>query len=303
MTAPSRLLPLLALLVGAAAIGFAPIFVRLTETGPAAAGFWRLAFAFPVLALAAGAAARREPGRGWALGWGLLAGVLFAGDMGFWHYGVTFTSVTNATVLTNLTPVVVTAAAWLLFRERPGKLFLAALALALAGAALLASAKGGGGRGTNPPLGDLFSLITALWYGGYFLAVRQARTTTSAMRVMAISSAAGAPLLLLAAVLLKEDLTPETAAGWWSCAALGLVHVIGQGAIAWALGRLPTALASIVVFVQPVVAAILGRLIFGEAVTPMQMLGGAVALSGVVLAQWSAARTKTGAEAVRPPRP
>ncbi|RYF91164.1 MAG: hypothetical protein EON95_15560, partial [Caulobacteraceae bacterium] len=56
MNAPSfpdgvkRALPIIALLAGACAIGFAPIFVRLTETGPAAGGFWRLALALPMLA-------------------------------------------------------------------------------------------------------------------------------------------------------------------------------------------------------------------------------------------------------------
>src|SRR5918997_5915031 len=133
-----------ALVFGAAAIGFAPILARLTETGPAAAGFWRLAFAAPLLALLAfrpsqpGAAPSR---------WAVAAGVFFALDIAFWHYGLAYTSVANATVLTNLTPVVVTLAAWFLFRERPRRLFVAALALAVAGAFTMAAAKGAGGRG------------------------------------------------------------------------------------------------------------------------------------------------------------
>jgi drug/metabolite transporter (DMT)-like permease len=68
---------------------------------------------------------------------------------------------------------------------------------------------------------------------------------------------------------------------------LGFIHVAGQGSIAWAMGRLPTSLASVVVLVQPVVAAYAGFLLFGEALGPLQILGAAVALSGVVLAQWS----------------
>jgi drug/metabolite transporter (DMT)-like permease len=63
------------------------------------------------------------------------------------------------------------------------------------------------------------------------------------------------------------------------------MHVAGQGSIAWALGRLPPATASVVVLIQPVVAAILGWLLFAEALGPLQALGGALALTGVVLAQ------------------
>ncbi len=77
---------------------------------------------------------------------------------------------------------------------------------------------------------------------------------------------------------------------------LGLVHVAGQGSIAWALGRLPTALASVTVLVQPVVAAMLGWAIFGEAVVAMQAAGAAVLLCGVVLAQRSSGQKKTAAE-------
>ena len=58
-----------------------------------------------------------------------------------------------------------------------------------------------------------------------------------------------------------------------------------QGSIAWALGRLPAATASVVVLVQPVVAAVLGWLLFAEALGPVQALGAAIALGGVVLAQ------------------
>jgi len=287
-----------ALLFGAAAIGFAPILARLTETGPSAAAFWRLAFAVPLLAVLA--FRRSQPGAAPSR-WAVAAGVFFALDMAFWHYGLVFTSVANATVLTNLTPVVVTVAAWLLFRERPKALFLAALALAIAGAVTMAMAKGSGGRGTNPPLGDLLSTVTALWYGGYFLCVRQARERSTASSVMFWSGVTGAPLLLIAALVLREGVWPASASGWMACVALGVMHVAGQGSIAWALGRLPMALAAVTVLVQPVVAAALGWLVFTERVTPVQAVGAVILLAGVVLAQVSARATqKKGAEPVGP---
>jgi drug/metabolite transporter (DMT)-like permease len=283
---------LIVLMIGAAAIGFAPIFVRLTETGPAAAGFWRLLFALPWLMLLAfrPGAVKGTGGIPWK--WTGLAGVFFAADLLCWHYGVTYTSVTNATVLTNLTPVVVTLAAWLMFRERPKRLFVAGLALALAGAMTMAFSHSGA-RGIDPPLGDLLSAVTAFWYGAYFIAMGQARKAADATRVMLWSTAVGAPLLLVSALLLNEDLRPDSLAGWGACAALGVVHVVGQGAIAWALGRLPMALASVVVFVQPVVAAGLGWLFFGETVGVVQGLGAVIALVGVAIAQRSAAKKQT----------
>jgi drug/metabolite transporter (DMT)-like permease len=270
------------LLFGASVIGVGPILVRLAEAGPAAAGFWRLTFALPLLWLMA---QKTDGGIGVPPKLALLAGLAFALDLGFWHYAIAFTSVVNATVLTNLTPVVVTAVAWIFFRQRPASLFLLAVALAVGGAWTMAVGRGAHAPGANPPLGDALALTTALWYALYFLAVSTARRTVSATRIMFWSGLVGAPLLLIASQLMGEPLLPATPVGWAACAGLGLMHVAGQGAIAWALGRLPAATASVVVLVQPVVAAILGWLLFAEALGPWQALGGAVALAGVVLAQ------------------
>lgn len=284
-----RLTAVLVLVASAAVLGLAPVLVRFSDAGPAATGFWRLAFALPMLGLAfvatKGKDAARAKGVPSAGGWIALAGVFFVLDLSFWHYAIGLTSVANATVLTNLTPVVVTLAAWLLFRERPSGLFVLALACAIGGAWGLSVGASAGPDGRHPWLGDLFATTSALWYAGYFLAVKQARRSRNALAVMLGSSAVAAPLLLLTALALKETLTPLTATGWMAVAGLGLVHVLGQGGIAWALGQLPTALTAVTVLIQPVVAALLGWLLFHEALTPLQAAGGMLVLLGVVMAQ------------------
>jgi drug/metabolite transporter (DMT)-like permease len=276
-------LALAALVFGALVIGTTPILVRLAACGPAAAGFWRLSFAAPLLALMA------VHGRGGGIGaptrMMALAGLAFALDLGCWHYGIRYTSVANATVLPNLTPVLVTLAGWWLFKERPRRIFLVGMTTAIAGAVVMAGAGGQTRAGPLPHLGDALSVSTALWYGLYFLAVRSARQTHSTLRVMLWSCLVGAPLLLAAALALGETILPGTPLGWAAVAGLGLAHVFGQGSIAWALGRLPASTAAVTVLVQPVAAAILGYLVFGESLTVLQTLGGAMALIGVVIAQ------------------
>lgn len=286
-----RAVALVVLLLSACVLGLGPILVRLTETGPAAAGFWRFALALPLLAILAS----REPG-GVATPskWALLAGLCFALDLSFWHYGIVMTSVANATVLCNLTPVVVALFGWFVLKERPRRLFLVALVLAMGGAFAMA-AGADGGQGTNPLLGDLFSLSVAVWYSGYFLAVKAARATAGAMRITFWATLLGAPLLLLAAAVLREDIVPAGLAGWAACVAMGVMHVFGQGGVAWALGRLPASVTAVTILVQPVVAALLGWLVFGETLTPVQALGGVVVLAGVVLAQRSQ-RTKAASD-------
>jgi drug/metabolite transporter (DMT)-like permease len=282
------------LVFGACVIGFSGVLVRLTGTGPAAAGFWRLACALPWLAIMT----RRMSGPlGRPTPIALLAGVTFALDLGFWHYGIKYTSVGASTVLSNLTPVVVTAVAWVFFKQRPRPLFLLAMAVAVGGAWMMGVGRGAGTPVLNAPLGNFFSLTTAFWYALYFLTISEGRKTLAASRLMFWSGVAGAPLLLIAALLLHEQIAPTTLAGLAACVALGVVHTAGQGSIAWAMGRLPTSLASVVVLVQPVVATYAGFLLFGEALGPLQAAGAAVALSGVVLAQWAARRPRPAATA------
>lgn len=277
------------LLAGACIIGLAPILVRLADAGPAAVGMWRMLFALPLLALIA----RRGSGGVGAPNWILaLAGAAFALDLAFWHYGIALTSVAKATVLSNLTPVIVTGVAWLVFRERIRPLFLAAVVLAVGGASFMSLARDPGLSGVNPPLGDAFSAMTAVWYALYFLAVQRARTTSGAAQVMFWSSLTATPLLLVAALMLGERLFPATIGGWAACVGLGVMHVTGQGAIAWALGRLPASVTSVVVLVQPVVAGVLGWILFAEVLGPGQLAGAIIALTGVILAQ-AAARPRT----------
>tara|TARA_R110002167_G_scaffold27139_7_gene92607 strand:+ start:4514 stop:5440 length:927 start_codon:yes stop_codon:yes gene_type:complete len=300
----ARTTALIVLLLAAMVLGLAPILVRLSDTGPAAAAFWRFAFAMPLLLVLS----QRRGGEGIGLPgrWMALAALFFVLDLGFWHYGIVMTSVANATVLCNLTPVVVTLFAWVVLRERPRWLFLVALGLAMAGA--LAMAVGArAGQGSSPMLGDIFSLSVALWYAGYFLAVKAARRTAGAIRVLLWSTGMGLPVLLLLALALGESILPSSPAGWAACVGLGVLHVVGQGGVAWALGRLPAAITAVTILIQPLVATLLGWLIFAETMTPVQMLGGVGILAAVLLAQWSARTArpdrgpmKTGAEPESP---
>ena len=172
------------LIFGAVVIGFVPILVRLSDTGSAAAGFWRLAFALPLLALLAQGGGTGQGGLGRLPSrLAMIAGLMFALDLGFWHYGIALTSVANATVLTNLTPVVVTAVAWIFLAQKPRMLFLVAVGLAIGGAGLMAAARGGA-PGVSPAWGNAAAALTALWYAFYFLAVSAARRTEASTRIM-----------------------------------------------------------------------------------------------------------------------
>src|SRR6195256_1611023 len=165
---------LIALLLGAACIALSPIFVRLSEAGPTATAFWRVALAVPVLwtfwLLQKDHRSMRYSGR-----WPLLlaAGLAFAGDLGFWHTSIQLTSVANSTLLANLASIFVTLAAWIFLRQTPRRLFLAGLVAALAGVALLV--KTSLAFSATGLAGDALGVLTAMFYAGYILAVKALR--------------------------------------------------------------------------------------------------------------------------------
>jgi drug/metabolite transporter (DMT)-like permease len=268
-----------ALLLGAVCIALSPIFVRLSEAGPTATAFWRVALAVPVLWIFF-----RGPLKGPKLLF-LAAGIAFAGDLVFWHKSIQFTSVANSTLLANLASIFVTLAAWLLWRERPKPLFLVALALALGGVALLVhtSLSFSG----TALLGDALGVVTAMFYAWYILAVKGLRDRGAAtLQVMAVTTTLTAVILFPVALASGEQMMPSSAYGWGVLLGLALVtHAAGQGLIAYALAHLPATFSSVGLLLQPVVAAFFAWVLLSEPLVALQIAGGLVVLAAIWLAR------------------
>ncbi len=282
----SMLIGVIALLFGACVIGFAPILVKASALGPQATAFWRLVLALPALALWL-ALHRRQAGGAPGqpdLRYIVLAGIFFAGDLAFWHVGIRITTAANATLLANLTPIIVALFGWLIFRETVTRRFLIVCAVVMSGAGLLSA----GNLAIDPDRlgGDLLCVITAFWYAAYLLAARRARERASAPRVMLLSTLVAAPIALIVTLAFGEDLLPASLEDWMPLILLGVVvHGLGQGAIMFGLGRVPAPVAALLILIQPVVAAIAGWLIFDETLSTIQIAGAAIILAGLYAAQ------------------
>ncbi len=292
LTRPANNFPrtaVFALLFGASAIGFAPIFVRLSETGPIATAFWRLALAVPVLWLGVWLTQRQDHDEKRPLSRRdmkllIAAGAFFAGDLIVWHLAINYTSIANATILPNLAPVFVTLGAWLIFRQRVSRIFLLGLLLAIFGAMILIGQSFS--LSSENLLGDVLALCTAVFYAGYILTVKQARDNVTTLKLMAWSGTVCALILLPVALLSGEIFWAASWQGWAVLLALALVsHVSGQGLIAYALAALPATFSSVSLLWQPVMAALLAWVLLGEALSGWQILGGVIVLSGILLAR------------------
>jgi drug/metabolite transporter (DMT)-like permease len=278
----------LALVLGAAALALGGVFLRHSELPPTASAVYRVALAIPVFFLldrlsvrgeAAGAAdAPAIPVRL------VLVGFIFSGNLALYHWSMTLTTLANANLLANLAPIFVVLGARVFFGKRFKPGFLLGMLCALAGAFVLI-----GHRldfGSRHMAGNLLGLLSAVFYGAYLLAVSLVRSQNRTMTVMAWSSVGTLVVLLPLTLARGESLVPHTLHGVLMLVALALVsHVGGQGLIAYALARLPAALSSITLLVQPVIATVLGGWLFHEYLSPVEFAGAVVILAGIVIAR------------------
>ena len=279
---------MMALIAGGIAIGSSPIFVRLSEVGPLATGFWRLALAILPLLLIDGRD-RHEKNDAAPLTLPdclrlAVPGIFIAADLAAWHLSLHMTSVANATLLANMAPSFVTMGAWLLFKSRVSASFTVGLAVAILGVIVL---KGGPGELVHAQSsGDAMALLAAVFYAGYILSVGRLRSRFSTMRIMLWSSGIAALFSLPVAYFMEDQILPATLYGWLILAGLAWVtHAAGQSMIAYALAYLPASFSSLTLLLQPVIAAFLAWTILAEPIGSLQALGGAIVISGILIAR------------------
>lgn len=277
--------PRLTAFLGAMSIAFSGVLYKFSETSPETASFYRCLWGLPILFAAAYIErGERGPMDRRSLGLAAFAGILFAGDLIFWHHTINLVGAGLATVLGNLQVVVVAVAAWLLFGERPSARTIVALPIILLGVVFIAGVLGGQNYGTNPQLGVFLGLLTALSYAGYLLVIRRISGRRTAGPVAVSTTMTAAVALLVGIALGSLDLTP----GWESMIWLILLGVsaqaIGYLFISLSLPRLPAVVTSIILLAQPVVAVGLAMVILGETPSVGQLIGVACVIGGIAFA-------------------
>nr|WP_234032150.1 DMT family transporter [Parerythrobacter jejuensis] len=278
-----RWLLLVALLAGNIALALGPWSVRLADSGPVSAAFWRLFLALPLLALLA-------RGTGQKLG-GIprktlllvaLGSVAFALDLSSWHIGIERTRLGNATLFGNAGSIILLFWGFVVARSLPRGLEWLAIVFALGGAAILM------GRSleisTGTLIGDLFCLAAGLFYAVYLLTLQDARKEIGAWSLLVWVSVFACPVLLVIAMLNGEPVWPTN---WAPLVALSfLSQLVGQGLLVFSLRHFPPLVIGLALLTQPAVAALYGVVVFEEVlggwdVFGMLLLGSALVVSRV----------------------
>jgi drug/metabolite transporter (DMT)-like permease len=273
--------------LGAITIAFSSILVRLAHTSPSTAAIFRCLYALPVLGLLAAAEDRRLGSRSWhdrryAIG----AGVFFGIDIMLWNRSIGDVGAGLATVLANIQVVFVPLIAWVVLSEKPGRRVLAALPIALVGVLCISGVLEQGAYGRDPGRGTIYGLAAGLAYVGFLMLLRRGGTDLRRPGGPLFDATATSAVVcsILGVIIGDADFVPTwPSAGWLLLLALSS-QVLGWLLITISLPRLPSAMTSVLLTVQPVGSVVLGALIFAESPTPLQLVGVALVLTGLLTA-------------------
>lgn len=277
---PRGWLLLLALLAGNVALALGPWSVRLADSGPVSAAFWRMFLALPVLALLARSFGQKLTGipRG-TLIFVAIGSVAFALDLASWHIGIGLTRLGNATLFGNAGSIVLLFWGFIIARTLPRGFDMLAIVFALGGAGILM------GRSleisTETLIGDLFCLAAGLSYAIYLLTLQGARRGIGSWSLLVWVSLFACPVLLVLALALGEPVIPTD---WTPLIVLSILsQLVGQGLLVFSLRHFSPLVIGLALLTQPAVAALYGYGVFGEVLTPIDILGMLLLGSALVL--------------------
>lgn len=237
------------------------IFVKLSPLPPINTGFYRVLFSIPILMPFLKKSELQSLNRK-QIATIVLAGAFLAGDLTLWNNSFSYTSVANANVLVNLTPFTVIPVSYFLFKEKMTTKFLFGGLVTLIGVLVLMSNKVS--MSPDRLLGDSLSLGSSVFYAMFMITVYKLRDSVTSTIIMFISA--------------FGEL--------WPLLALALVsQILGQGLLAYCLGKVNACLSSLITLSQPVVAALYAWVIFNENLNLQTVIAILITLTGVYLAK------------------
>lgn len=283
-TGPSRQrayreMALAALLWGT--IGPAAAFVTdHTSLSPIQTSLWRLLVAvvpLSAIALVVGRAAAR-PARGLVLGALAVGAVTGMSQLAYFAAVVESGIAIPTLIACGLGPILTAVGQTVLFGDRPDARTLIALAVALSGLVLLMLDS----PHTVTALGVVLSVLSAVTYAAYALSVGPVSRGMSTLDLTAIASLGGALAILPFTFADGGPGVPGTVAGWAGILHLGvIVSCVAYGLYYSSARTLPSTHITILILLEPLVAALLAVVFFGEHLTAGTVAGGVLMLAAV----------------------
>jgi drug/metabolite transporter (DMT)-like permease len=283
---PSRGAIAAALAVGSGAVTFAGVLIRwlgLTGVPLLAGAFYRLAFATAALGAIAATRGTTWPARA-DRRIIVFSGVCLALHFGLWTLSFDYIPVGRSVLIVSSQTIFVVAAAALVLGERPPARAVVGSLLALAGIGVV-SFGGLSEASASVWRGDALALGGAIAVVGYILAGRVARARTGLLGYVVPVYGVACAILFLWCLASGTPLGGFGARAWIGFALLAAIPTIfGHTVFNWLIGHVRADTVSVALLAEPVGAAALAYLLFGEVPSTATLLGAPLILGGLALA-------------------
>ena len=276
----------LILAFGAVLIGFAPIFVKLSELSSSAITFYRMLLAIPFLFLLNFKLNRTfkfKVNNKKTFLFTALASLAFTTDLTLWHYSMNITSVSNATIIVNSSPVFVAILAYIFFKEKLSKSFITSFSITYTG--IIGLIYFSNNYASGGIIGDIFCLIAAFFYGIYLLIIAKLGKENS-LNIIFYTTLFCCLFSIVPMLIQGGKLIPSDSFEWINLVLLAvLCQFGGQYLITHGIGKISASEGSVGLLMQPITATILAGFLFGEILNIIQIIFIFVALFGIYLAR------------------
>ena len=283
-------------------ISIAGPLVRLSSADPVVIAVWRLGFSLVIVACFLVATGEWRDWKRIHFGEFIVAaagGVALALHFWAWNASIHLTTIAASVTLVSLQPAVVAVISAVVLREPPSKRQIAGIAIAIAGAFIIAAPDLRGGlapSGNDALRGNLLAISAAVTAAIYYSIGRRLRASLGIWAYVSIVYTAAFVTLSLIAIARGAPIGPQPPREIAIFAALAIgPMLIGHTGMNWALKFLPAHVVNLTVLGEPVGATILGAFIpaIRQIPTIATLIGGAVVLTGVIIAADSAVRRST----------
>ena len=272
--------PRIALVIGIVCISIFPILVRLSLSPGVISAFYRMAIAAALLVPFTVLTGKMKIPSLKILLLTVLCGAIFAGDVAVWNITIQQSTATQATLLTNLSPVWVGVGAFFFLKNKPTFNFWIGTAIAIFGMITLV-----GFRffvELDFDIAFLFAILSGIFYAIYMLLSKHVLYDVEVLPFITVSTFSSAVFLAILSYFIGQPFSGFSNMGWFVLVVQGVVcQLLAWLLLGYATKHMRATRVSVSLLGQAVLTTILAWLFIGEEVSFQMILGGIILLFGI----------------------
>jgi len=272
--------PRISLIIGVLSISIFPVLVKWAPVSGISSAFYRMFIGFICL-LPYVLISRKLTVPAKSLWFPIfLCGIIFGSDIAVWNMSIHYSNATQATLLTNLSPVWVGIASFLFLHDKPSLRFWIGTMTAIAGLVILI------GVDTFAQMrfdkGFMLAVLSGILYASYMLISKSVLSKINIVSFMTYSMAVSSAYLLMICILMRQPLTNFSATVWGVLSIQGLIcQLLGWLAINYAVKKMDAKRVSLSLLSQSIVTGLMAWFFISEKISLQMIIGGLIILLGI----------------------